>query len=338
MRHECESAACHPLFEESVMSTFHYDRLFVGPVTRLPAKGAKIAIDFDSGDSDGIAIDIGPSPVSANNKAGIKLGDYTLMQDPSGAGTADFAVLAPDGTQALNLSASEKQAGSELYRITVPLIIAPTGSMGDNGVLTSGTVNPLVFLKTFTWFPTGAIFTASPAGWYYTVWTTTTAATVYQETWGGASVPTIPTTPTAWAVTGPGAFTGPTTNASYALLPMPAASVRSMFEVRMKFHQTNNANVKTVTGRMNTLSGTLLWTNTLTSFLENDSIHTLKLNGVADKQTVTGKTFGSTSYVRQAAALAAETTSAAWVLAVCASKATATDVIVIESVHVLHYR
>jgi hypothetical protein len=224
------------------------------------------------------------------------------------------------------------------YQFAIPLIFAPTGSFGNNGALTSGTANPLAYVDTYTYFPADAIVAGSAAGWYWTVWSNTTTATVYNNTWNGTSNPAAVDSPTAFATTGPGAFTGPTLNAAYATLAMAAANVTDQYDVEIKTTQTDTANAKTVTMRFSALGGTLLWTDTLTSLLETDSIHTMKLNGIADKQLITGKTFGTTGFVRQAAALAAETTASPWSFALCMSRADATEVVVIENLRVMSQR
>lgn len=227
---------------------------------------------------------------------------------------------------------------SVVYQFDIPLIIAPTGSIADNGVLTSGTANPLTYLKTYTWFPTGAIFTASVAGWYWTVWTTTTAATIYQETWNGTSDPVAIASPTAWVKTGPGAFTGPTTEAVYATLALAAASVTSRYALEIETQHTNNANAKTLKARMTDVNGTTLASYTLTSFLHAKTLTVVKVNGVADKQRVTAELITAAAIARQTPALAAETTSAAWAIALSFTKATATDVAVLETVRLTQSR
>lgn len=326
-----------------------FGNMHIGSFTRISK--ARITVDPRADDTDGIGLDIEPTRAASGRRAVVKLGDYTFGQDTAKSGSKNFGLLNADGTlvSVLANGNGSNPNRSCVWQTNIPLIIAPTGSVADGGVLTSGTANPLTFLKTYTYFPLAALTSAgttppltdSPAGWYYTVWTTTTAAQVYNNMWDGISEPTIPTTLTSFsavASTGPGAFTGPTTNAMYANFPMLAANVDSIFDVEMKLIQTNNANAKTVTVRFSALAGTLLWTNTTTSFLENDGQHTLKVNGVSNKQSITGKTFGSTAYVRQASALAAETTSAAFSFAVCASKADATDVAVIESIRIFRTR
>ena len=54
--------------------------------------------------------------------------------------------------------------------------------------------------------PAGAISSGSTAGWYYYVASSTTAGTVYNNTYSSGT-PTIPSSPTAFSTTGPGAYT-----------------------------------------------------------------------------------------------------------------------------------
>jgi hypothetical protein len=276
----------------------------------------RITVEQEPGDTLGLGLNVLPARAANNERATIKLGDWTIGQDVNA-----------NGSDALSFE-------NEIWRSNIPLIVAPTGSMAANGVLTSGTANPLIYLKTYTWFPTGAIFTSSPAGWYWTVWTTTTAAVVYQETWNGISEPKAVASPTAWVKAGPGAFTGPTTEAAYISLALPALDVNARVRILKKFSQTNNANAKTSLVRMANVAGTTFHTDTLTSLAEVSSDKLIQVNGVADKQLVGGVAFGATAFVREAAALKAETTSAAFTLALTVSKATATDVIVIENISV----
>lgn len=220
-------------------------------------------------------------------------------------------------------------------QINIPLIVAPSGSFGDNGALTSGTVNPLIYLKTYTWFPAAAIVAGGAAGWYYTVWTSTTEATVYNDTWAGTTVPTIPVAPLPFSTTGPGAFTGPTTEAVYLAMPMAISGVTDAYELELRTHQTNNANTKTVRARFSIIGGTALGTLTITSFAHAIGRFGLRLLGVADKQEATFERFTTAAYASDTPALRDETTSVAWSWAITVEKATDTDVVVIESLRII---
>lgn len=312
------------------------------------ASKARITVDFDADDLDGIALDAAASPVGVSERSVIKLGDYIFGQDTTKAGVKNFGLLNANGVMVAQLADGNgaSKAQQSLFNFNMPLIIAPTGSIADGGVNTSGTANPLTYLKTFTWFPLGALYGTgttpasavdSPAGWYYAVWTTTTSCQVYANTWDGASTPAIPTTLTSLpaALTGgihkgPGAFTGPTTEALYISLPVIAANPTSFYALELKTAQTNNANAKSMKVRFSALAGTALATITQTSLLETDAFVEYAVQGVADKQRVSGYVVGATANARITNALTAETTSAAFSFALTATKADATDVTVIE--------
>lgn len=323
-----------------------FGNLSIGRGTRN-SKG-RIKVDFEADDTDGIALDAAAAPCGASERSVIKLGDYIFGQDTAKNGAKNFGLLNAAGVMVAQLADGNgaSKAQQSLYNFNVPLIVAPTGSIADGGVNTSGTANPLTYLKAFTYFPLGALYgtgttpasaVASPAGWYYTVWTTTTSCQVYANTWDGASTPAIPTTLTALPVAltggihkGPGAFTGPTTEALYFTLPCIAANPTTFYALELKTAQTNNANAKSTTVRFASLAGTVLAAVTQTSLLETDAFIEYAVQGVADKQRVSGYVVGSTANARITNALTAEATSAAFSFAVTVTKATATDVTVIE--------
>ena len=100
----------------------------------------------------------------------------------------------------------------------VPFILVPSGTMGNNGALTLGTALNTTYPNAYCYFPADVIAVGVAAGWYYTVFSSTTVGTVYNNryTTGTASVPT---STTAFSTTGVGAYTqtvatdavGPTT-------------------------------------------------------------------------------------------------------------------------------
>jgi hypothetical protein len=161
---------------------------------------------------------------------------------------------------------------------------------------------------------------------------------IYNNVWDGASEPTVPASPTAFVTTGPGAFTGPTAEAAYVTIPLAAASVNAFYEIDVDYHMTNNANAKTAKVRMNTVAGTVLASDTLTSLLHAQSSTFVQNNGVANKQRVSHELVSAAAIARASPALAAETLSAAFAFAVTFTKATATDVAVIEAIRVTRSR
>lgn len=95
-----------------------------------------------------------------------------------------------------------------LYKIGIPFIM-PSGAsmnMGNNGALTSVAGLNTTYAKCYCYFPANQIFAGSTAGWYYTTFSSATAATVFNNTYV-SGIPTIPASPTSFVTTGPGAIT-----------------------------------------------------------------------------------------------------------------------------------
>jgi hypothetical protein len=76
---------------------------------------------------------------------------------------------------------------------------------------TTGYSSPLPYVvgNSYSYFPTNAIYSGSTAGWYWTNWNSLTTGTVYNNTYT-TGMPVIVASPTAFATTGPGAYTAQT--------------------------------------------------------------------------------------------------------------------------------
>lgn len=96
-----------------------------------------------------------------------------------------------------------------LYQSAIPFIFPSSGSMGNNGAITGLTALPTTYARAFIYMKTGAIATASTAGWYPLVGSSSTAGTVYNNIYTGGQ-PVWPGSLTAFATTGPGAWTSTT--------------------------------------------------------------------------------------------------------------------------------
>jgi hypothetical protein len=155
----------------------------------------------------------------------------------------------------------------------LPMISVSTGSMANNGAISGLTALPFTYASCYLYLPTNAIVAGSAAGWYYAQMSSATAGTVFNNTYT-TGVPTIPTSPTAFATTGPGAFTGDTTEQGITL-PIPALLVTSEIEYRVVFQCNNNANVKTARVRFSGSSGSQYTTIGITS-----------TNGVQDSHVI----------------------------------------------------
>lgn len=102
--------------------------LHLGPFGR--ASAAKLTIDFDAGDVDGIAIDVAPSPGAVSERASIKLGDFIIGQDTAETGTKNFGVLDANGVVIFSAAAGVDRATVVETRMTA----AETGSAYQRAV------------------------------------------------------------------------------------------------------------------------------------------------------------------------------------------------------------
>lgn len=107
----------------------------------------------------------------------------------------------------------------------IPFGIPSSGSIGNNGALTLTTAFSHVFNRgIYLYFPSGAIYTGSAAGLYWTVMSSTTAGTIYNNVYTPSitTVPSAVTSPTTFSTTGPGAYTQTTaTNIQLASFTIP---------------------------------------------------------------------------------------------------------------------
>lgn len=127
----------------------------------------------------------------------------------------------------------------------IPLAKPSSGTMGANGAL-SGLVQNFArtFPACYLWFPAGAVFSGSAAGFYFAVMSSTTSGTVYNNTFSGLGVPTIPAVPTPIVAAGPGAYTQNTAlNTEFVSIPLPGGTLgaNGSFVLRTQWEIDNNA-------------------------------------------------------------------------------------------------
>lgn len=128
---------------------------------------------------------------------------------------ANFTVARTDAAQTFTgdqtFNGGLTQRGSNpvpfvLLSSTIPFVMVSSGTMGNNGALSGLTAVAFAYPRAYVYLPSGAISAGSAAGWYYAVFSYTTAATVYNNTYT-TGTPTVPASPTAFVTTGPGAYT-----------------------------------------------------------------------------------------------------------------------------------
>jgi hypothetical protein len=214
----------------------------------------------------------------------------------------------------------------------VPVIIAGTGSMGNNGAMTLGTALGRTY-SNGAWFylPTNAIQAGSTAGFYWGVASSSTAVTIYNSTYSGSGAPTVGTT-TAFVSTGPGAFTGTTTEQGI-LIAIPALTASGKIHAEMLLANNNSAGTKSYRFRFNGAAGTTFVASTQTTTTSHKLFGEIYNAGLVTTQVGEGRLQTSTGgwAISPLAAAAAADTSSATAIYLSAQTNTATDNEVIDA-------
>lgn len=222
----------------------------------------------------------------------------------------------------------------KLYQSAIPFIVSPTGTMGNNGAVTLGTALPTGFESgpCYLYLPAGAIATSSAAGWYYTVMSSTTVGVVYNNTYT-SGLPFIPSTLalTAFATTGPGAYTGVTSAVAGPTFTIPANTFgpngRIDFKYLLGFNASTNNKTFTLKLGASTVASLVEATTGVTAFMGECAVSNQGQTG-AQVANSTLVQLGTSTTVN--AFLALDTTAAVTVTANL-TLATATDYIIVNS-------
>jgi hypothetical protein len=114
------------------------------------------------------------------------------------------------------------------------LMLPSSGSVAANGALTLTTALPATYPNAWMYFPAGAVFAGSAAGMYFVQMSSTTAGTIFANTYSSGA-PTYALTPTPIVAAGPGSYTQ-TTAANIVLLSVsiPAGSMGPNGSIRVE--------------------------------------------------------------------------------------------------------
>lgn len=167
-----------------------------------------------------------------------------------------------------------------LSKSTLPFIIAPTGTMANNGAITLGTAAPTIYSNAFIFLPAGAIAAGVPAAaaWLFCQMSSTTVGVVFNNTYT-SGLPTIPSSPTAFVTTGPGAYTGVTSAVQGPTITIPGGllGINGILRSYVLWSTTNNVNVKTGTL---SIGGTSFLSVALASLGGSNSLNMLYYSGL----------------------------------------------------------
>lgn len=162
-----------------------------------------------------------------------------LPASVGGAPTQPLAGQIPLATGAAN---KFKPAFQGRYAASaIPFIMAPTGTMANNGAITLGTAlgSATAFGNCYLYLPASAISAGSAAGWYFAQMSSATVGTVFNNVYS-SGIPTIPASPVAFATTGPGAYTGVTGAQVAVSLTIPGGTMGPNGRLRISAIFTNN--------------------------------------------------------------------------------------------------
>lgn len=213
----------------------------------------------------------------------------------------------------------------------LPLILVSSGSIGNNGALTGATTLPATYAASYVYLPTGAIAAASVAGWYYAVWSSATACTVYNNTYSSGT-PTIPASPTAFVTTGPGAYTQTITSDIEAYnISLPAGMLGIDDALVFSYDSSINTSVNNKIVKQK-IGAVTISTVTVTAVVDAGVTA-----NIANRQSLSSQIVGITSYTGVAGSAVAPSYAAvnfanANTAQVSAQLATATDFVVFERV------
>ena len=242
----------------------------LGPVVPLTTSR-----NITSGDNGGTLVYAGSSDIVLTFVAGMPAGfSCTIIQ----AGTGKVSATQGAGvgfdnsasTQGINTFFTSVMGTVDQYafqnpvpRGPVPLIqsaipfVLASGSivMGNNGAFTGMQALNTTYPDAYTYWPVDSIAVGVPAGWYYTVFSSTSAGTVYNNRYTGGQ-PSLPASPTAFATTGPGAVTQTLTLVSGPQVTLPGGSMgpNGRLDATLLALANNTASSRVAAMRLNAIS------------------------------------------------------------------------------------
>jgi hypothetical protein len=211
----------------------------------------------------------------------------------------------------------------------LPFVMPSSGTVNNtSGAITVTTGLDYVPGPSYTYFPTGALFAASPAGWYYTVWSAATLAVVYANTYsnGNAQIPSSPTP----LVTVAGAYTQVTgfdVIGPNFIISAGAMGPNGSVEWHRAVNNNNSAGTKTY----NTYLGATSFQGlSQTTNPREGGMGVIRNRGTASKQAAANAAHGDSNNASSISKLTIDTTQAQ-VFGFSIQLAVATDYAMIES-------
>lgn len=263
-----------------------------------------------------------PNPYSS--KPGVSGTPYNPASVAITGGTVSgLTSLDLTGTSVTGLS------GSTISESFIPFIFPSSASIGNNGALSALTALPQTYSGgAWMYFDANTIAAGVAAGWYWVVMSTTQAGTIYNSTYTSGTPAKGITT--AFATTGPGAFTGLTTEVFGPAIPTGVIGANGRVSLKVHTQHTGNANVKTFRARADGSGGTIFGSWTLTSRSTGELDMDLFNQGTQSVNKSHYYGFGDNNALTQAYLTGTVDFSTSKTLTFSAQRATATDNFIIE--------
>ena len=154
-----------------------------------------------------------------------------------------------------NLSSGESSFVDNLFTKNIPVGRPSSGSIADNGALTLTTALQTTYSQgAYMYFPANAIVSGSAAGLYWTVMSSTTLGTIYNNTYTSGT-PIEPTTLVPFVTTGPGAFTQTTAEIDLIQTTILGGSIGKNGNISITLQATynNSAGSKSIKAKLGSL-------------------------------------------------------------------------------------
>ena len=247
--------------------------------------------------------------------------------------------VGPDGALMRYSSAGKWVIAGQgcLGTFAVPIVMPPSYTVDDAvGSITFGTAIPnFSGVSAWVYYSANSITASNAAGFYWTIFSSTTAAVVYQNTYTPAAgtVPSNVSSPTAWSTSVAGPYAGTTATVTYFIPPTLPANVlangKSILS-KIRLNVINNANTH---NPAITLGGQTISSGSIASVLSLYATHTAQANANLAGLNCGSNWIGPTSAANSIRFTALDLT-AAQALNYTMNKTTATDYMVVCGLNV----
>lgn len=170
----------------------------------------------------------------------------------------------------------------QLLQTNVPVFLPSSGSIADNGALTLTTALDTTYANAYMYFPANAIAAGVAAGLYFVQMSSTTAGTIYNNTYTSGKQ-SIPSSPTAFVTTGPGAYTQ-TTASDITLLEttLPGGAMGANGSLVLYGHEVMSTSGNTKTTKLK-IAGTEINAQGYGATLQSLTPRTFRNKGVVNR-------------------------------------------------------